>query len=282
LICLSVVSHGQGAVASRLLDSIERTAIAARAAGTTSPVSQVIYTRNVAEADGVSVRSALPGLTVIDNRSPRGFGENHNAAFQHCQAPYFCVVNPDIEWARDPFPALLACFGDSGDASAPSASNGRRKGSPIPRPLATPQARHARGLVAPLVLSPDGTIENTARTLYTVREMLVQKLRPTNRGADAHWLAGMFLLFRSDAYGQIGGFDERYFLYIEDVDICSRLRLAGWTLAQCPEASVVHDARNASHRSPRYMLWHLAGMVRYWRSSAFWRYRALLARESRG
>ncbi|MET0507554.1 MAG: glycosyltransferase family 2 protein [Burkholderiaceae bacterium] len=215
---------------------------------------------------------------MIDNRVPRGFGENHNAAFRHCLAPFFCVVNPDIEWASEPFAALLDCF----DRDRSSAEEGPHPpGTPAPRVLTTPQSRGARGLVAPLVTAPDGRTENTARTLYTFWEMLGQKLRPANRGPDADWLAGMFLLFRSDAYRQIGGFDERYFLYIEDVDICSRLRLAGWTLAQCADAIVIHDARNTSHRSPRYTLWHLSGMLRYWLSPAFWRYRALLARGQR-
>ncbi len=269
MICLSVVSHGQAAIASRLLDCIERTVRDARAAGQTPLISQVVYTRNVPESDTVTQRTLLPNLVVLDNNAPRGFGENHNAAFQHCKAPFFCVVNPDIEWQGDPFQALVGCFGS--DQSAPR---------PAPRLMTTPQALGALGLVAPLIRSPAGKLENTARRLYTILELISQKLRPANHGAAAHWLAGMFLLFRSDAYAQIGGFDERYFLYIEDVDICSRLRLAGWTLTQCQDATVLHDARNSSHRSLRYASWHLGGMIRYWTSSAFWRYRTLLAREA--
>ena len=247
MICLSIVSHGQAPIVGRLLDCIRRS-IAAGEPGA-GLVSQVIYTRNIPEPDVGPDLTGLPRLTVIDNSVPKGFGHNHNAAFSHCEAPFFCVLNPDIEWIGNPFPALLGCL------------------------EATEQRR---GLVAPRVVAPGGRIENTARRLYTPREMLRQKYQPSNKGPDADWVAGMFMLFRTDAYAQIGGFDERYFLYIEDVDICSRLRLAGWTLAQCAQATVIHDARNMSHRSPRYMLWHLAGMLRYWRSPSFWRYRTLL------
>jgi GT2 family glycosyltransferase len=91
----------------------------------------------------------------------------------------------------------------------------------------------------------------------------------------------MFLLFRSQAFRAVGGFDSRYFLYIEDVDICTRLRVAGWRLLQVSEAEVIHDARKQSHRSLKYTRWHLAGMLRYWSSPGFWRYRRLLSRSRR-
>jgi GT2 family glycosyltransferase len=89
----------------------------------------------------------------------------------------------------------------------------------------------------------------------------------------------MFLAIRSEAFEAIGGFDERYHLYCEDVDLCARLRLAGWQLRQARDAVVVHDARRASRRSLRHLGWHLASMTRLWRSDAWRRYRALIASE---
>ncbi|MGE0312625.1 MAG: glycosyltransferase [Lautropia sp.] len=263
MICLSIVSHGQRDLAVDLLACIARDA---------SPlVRQIVYTRNVPEPALPDRFAALPGLDCIDNPRPAGFGRNHNAAFARCREPLFCVLNPDIGWARDPFVALAAALGVAAPETArlpgPTLPDGDRQ-----RPL---------GLVAPLVVRPDGAIEPTGRALYTIAEMIGSKLHPSNRSIDADWLAGMFLLFRSDAFRQIGGFDERYFLYIEDVDISSRLRLAGWRLRQCADATVVHDARHRSHRSLRHARWHLAGMLRYWTSPAFWRYRSLLAQEAR-
>ena len=240
MICISIVSHGQGAIAARFLQSLDRCA--------PSLVSQVVYTRNIPETTPATTLRGI-ALSTIDNARPRGFGENHNAAFARCEQPFFCVVNPDIVLPDDPFPALYRCLADEG-----------------------------LGLVAPLVTTPSLVTENTARRLYTPPELIRQKLRPRNHGAAPDWVAGMFMLFRSEAYRAIGGFDERYFLYIEDVDICTRLRLAGWRLKQCRESSVIHDARKQSHRSLQYTAWHLAGMLRYWGSPSFWRYRAMLRR----
>ena len=76
-------------------------------------------------------------------------------------------------------------------------------------------------------------------------------------------------LVRRDAMLRYGGFDERYFLYYEDVDICCRARLAGWRVRVEPRAMVVHEARWDSHRKPRFFLWHLTSLLRFWRSPTY-------------
>ena len=234
-ITLSVVSHGQRDIALRMLQDILRLM--------PPDVAEIIYTANVPEQELPPLATGHIRLTMIRNETPKGFGANHNTAFSHCRTRYFAVLNPDLRFERDPFPALLRGF-------------------------AAPE----RGLMAPQIYSPEGRLENTARKLYTPRELIRQKLQPANHGSDPDWIAGMFLLFDARAYRAIKGFDEGYFLYIEDVDICSRLCLAGWTLAQAADARVVHDARKQSHRSLRFTLWHIGGMLRYWTRVCFWRY----------
>ncbi|MDO5101986.1 MAG: glycosyltransferase family 2 protein [Lautropia sp.] len=244
MITLSIVSHGQRDIALHLLQDLARLQPA--------HVTEIIYTANIHEPDLPAIEFGHIRLLIIRNERPKGFGSNHNAAFYRCQSPYFCVMNPDLRLADDPFSPLIDGF-----------------------------AQKRRGLMAPRIYSPEGRLENTARKLYTVPELLKQKLSPQNHGTQPDWIAGMFLLFKSRAYHEIGGFDEGYFLYIEDVDICTRLCLAGWTLAQTEKACVIHEARKQSHRSLRFTLWHIAGMLRYWSSLGFWRYRARLKKEER-
>jgi GT2 family glycosyltransferase len=88
----------------------------------------------------------------------------------------------------------------------------------------------------------------------------------------------MFMLVRSEAYAQVGGFDERFFMYCEDFDLCARLRLGGWALQVVTRSRVLHDARRASQSSLRPLLWHLHSLAKVWASATYWRYRALLAR----
>lgn len=81
------------------------------------------------------------------------------------------------------------------------------------------------------------------------------------------WVAGMFMLFPSAAFEAVGGFDENFYLYYEDVDICVRLRHLGYRVAVMRGASVVHNARRDSRRCLRFARWHAASMARY-----FWKH----------
>ncbi len=241
---LSVVSHEQGALVESLLSDLERLA--------PPLLAQVIVTRNLPEAPiRLPATLAVP-LRFIDNPHPKGFGANHNAAFAAAGVgDWFVVANPDLRLAHDPFPALAL----AGTADV--------------------------GLLAPQVLEPDGRVADSARPLPTPLALLRRhlggsKARPHEPPA---WYAGMFVAVRRQAWQAVGGFDERFHLYCEDVDLCARLRLAGWQLRQAPEAQVVHAARRASRRSLRHLGWHLASLARLWTSPAWRGYRALLRRE---
>jgi hypothetical protein len=230
-VALSVVSHAQNWLVNQLLVDLAQF----HPAGLS-----IVVTQNVRDPDTLVARH---GAEVIVNDLPRGFGANHNAAFRRCNAPYFCVVNPDVRLNMDPFPALVSVLRTPGNA----------------------------GVAGPQVCDPDGRTEDSARRFPTITRLL-RKLLPGARGPDypaaggpfaVDWLAGMFMLFRSDAFRAAGGFDERFFLYYEDVDICRRLGLAGYGAAYVPEVTVIHDARRASRRNLRLMAIHAASAIRY-------------------
>lgn len=240
---LSVVSHGHGALLWRLLDDLQHHPSLRGA--------RVIVTLNVPEDFN---RARWPGLDllVLRNEQPQGFGANHNAAFRQATGRWFGVLNPDLRLPDDPFPTLLAAAG----------------------------AQARPGLVAPRIVDPEGRDEDSVRANLTPWSLLRRRFDPgagrvsvaADGGAPVFfWLAGMFLLFSVDAYRRISGFDERFFLYCEDYDICARLRLAGADIAIVPGATVVHEAQRDSRRSSRHLRWHLASLARVWTSPVFWR-----------
>lgn len=250
---LSLVSHGHGALIERLLADIDQ--------WSSAELSEVFVTRNLAnEPIRVPKGLAFP-VRLIDSPAPRGFGANHNAALALCRSAWFGVLNPDLWLREDALGPLLA------------------------------EARPGSALLCPRVLEPDGREADSARELPTTARIAGRVLaRLTARrpsvashadAAPAEWFAGMFMLLRTDALRAVGGFDERYFMYCEDVDLCARLRLAGWALQQVRSVSVVHDARRASRRSPRHLTWHLTSLARLWASPAYREYRALLDAERR-
>jgi N-acetylglucosaminyl-diphospho-decaprenol L-rhamnosyltransferase len=227
---VSVVSHGQNRLVNLLLRDL---------AAFESSRPRILVTQNIPEAEPLE---APAGAEVIVNTQPKGFGANHNAAFRRCTSELFCVVNPDIRLHLDPFPALAS-------------------------------ALHAlrAGVAGPLVRDPEGRVEDSARRFPTLRS-LFDKARAGASGPEyaadrgpcvVDWVAGMFMLFRSEAYRRAGGFDERFFLYYEDVDICRRLGVLGYPCAYQPEASVTHDARRASRRNLKLMAIHAASLARY-------------------
>lgn len=232
-VTLSIVSHRQNALVNQLLGDVQRVC-ADRVA--------LVLTQNTPDPVQLATEELSCPAEVITNEQIRGFGANHNAAFAHCRTPYFCVCNPDIRLPSDPFPALL-------------------------QTLAEPCV----AVAGPLIRSPDGRIEDSARRFPTgaalLKKIFVDQRKPdylTDRGpVDVDWLAGMFMLFRSEAYRSAGGFDEAYFLYYEDVDICHRLLSSGKAAVFAPRAEVIHDARRESRRNPKYLFWHLRSMLRY-------------------
>lgn len=242
LVSISVVSHAQAVLVDYLLHDIESNCRATSI--------ELILTLNLDEtlpfaADGFS----FP-VKVIRNENPKGFSANHNQAFMHATGKYFCVLNPDVRFSSDPLPALLACFVNS-----------------------------SIGVAAPIVVSETGEIEDSARHFPSPLKILC-KLFGGCKGGDyvvktelvfPDWVGGMFMLFPRDIFKRLGGFDQRYFLYYEDVDLCVRLRLLGYKAALCPQAQVIHCAHRSSHRSFRYFRWHMNSMTRFFFSAAYWK-----------
>jgi N-acetylglucosaminyl-diphospho-decaprenol L-rhamnosyltransferase len=227
LISVSIVSHGQG----KLIENLVRQLLEC------SEVAHIIITVNISES------SRLPSherITVIHNAVALGFGENHNRAFDLCEEPFYLILNPDIELPSNPFPCLLRAL---------EASNS--------------------SLVAPRVVTPKGQIEPSARRFPTI-SLLIRKLLFGYQGSyksegifSPDWVGGMFMLFRSSDFKSLGGFDKRFYMYYEDVDICARARAAQMRITVATDVKVVHDARRASHRELRHAYWHLRSMLIY-------------------
>jgi GT2 family glycosyltransferase len=233
LISISVVSHGHAELVAQLFDDLR----AHKPAGI-----EVILTLNIQEALPFDSDSFPFSVKTIRNTNPRGFAANHNAAFKLAGGNFFCVLNPDIRVTSDPFLALV-----------------RELGNPT------------IGAVAPLILDPNGAIEDSARPFPTLSSLICKALGAEPKryyeideeSISPDWVGGMFMLLRRDAFAAVGGFDARYHLYYEDVDLCARLRLAGYDIRLVPSASAVHLARRQSRRDMRYLFWHLRSMIRY-------------------
>lgn len=240
-ITVSIVSHGQQALVVPLLLQLQQFSSAC--------IDRIILTSNIPEFDQVSSKTWRLPIEIVVNEHPKGFGANHNAAFTRCKTDWFLVLNPDIRIDSDILGALLM------------------------------HAQLNSGLMAPRIVEPGKSAPEPYRALITPMEVLRRNRQDYSPPPLPAWIPGMFMLFRDPAYRKISGFNEQYFMYGEDFDICARLQLAGWQIHIAEELHALHAAQRASRRDWQHFRWHLMSLGRLWSSSTFWRYRAMLARK---
>jgi hypothetical protein len=217
--------------------------------------TRVVVTLNLGDEIFDTSPYAALDLRVVRNASPKGFGANHNSAFKLCNTDWFGILNPDLALLdEEPFAAMLE-----------RASNTKVSGL---------------GLIAPRVVTGDLKVEDSVRENLTLFSLLRRATGNCNslevrcdayRGRPFFWVAGMCMLVRADAYFAIQGFDERFFLYCEDYDLCARLYNAGWAIRLDVHAKIIHEAQRDSHRSMRHLRMHLSSLMKVWLSKAFWR-----------
>jgi N-acetylglucosaminyl-diphospho-decaprenol L-rhamnosyltransferase len=239
-ITLSVVSHGQMALAVLLLRDLAK-----HCAG---QHLKVVLTLNLPEDIPCSSHPFPFELLVLRNDTPRGFSHNHNAAFSHAGGDYFCVINPDVRIDGDVFPSLMTAVSEI-----------------------------RAGVVSPLIIDENGVVESSARKFPTPLKIFKKVLSGIkekdyeigNLPIDVDWVGGMFMVFRRDFFEMLGGFDRKYFLYYEDVDLCARVRLKGFSVVLIPFVAATHVARRSSHRDSKYFFFHVRSMLRFFTSIVF-------------
>ncbi|MBE7434434.1 MAG: glycosyltransferase [Anaerolineales bacterium] len=240
---LSIVSHGDSGKTFRLLESIR----------TNEPDTQTRFQVLVTD----NLKNDLPdfdpipwvSLTVLRNERRLGFAENHNHAFEQAQGEYFVILNPDLVFQKPIFADLLKSM-----------------------------LTHKADLIAPQIVDETGVIQDSYRPLPTPFELIQRRLpgytfKPYLPDLDGiirpDWIAGMFWLVRSDTYRQLGGMDEKFFLYLEDVDFCSRARLRGKKIMVEPNIQVRHDAQRTSRRKLYYLYLHSRSALRFFFSPVY-------------
>jgi N-acetylglucosaminyl-diphospho-decaprenol L-rhamnosyltransferase len=247
-IVASIVSHGHGDTVLPLLH---------RLAALGPRLRRVWLTYDTPEQRVSAMIAATPWpfeLCVRQNPRSQSFARNHNQAFaaESAQAgrPPSCwwVLNPDVAWHDLSLQRVLAVFEDQ-----------------------------SIGLVYPTQIDDRGIIQDHARALPTPKAMLARwGAQLVDRAAApttvVDWVNGACLFIRGHVYQALGGFDEAYRLYVEDVDFCLRLQLAGYRMHFEPSLVVIHAGQRRSRRHWRHAWWHLQGLWRLWRSEPYHRY----------
>ncbi len=194
---------------------------------------EVILFDNASD-DGTAdyVTAHFPGVHVTASPANTGFARGNNLAAQKARGRYLLFLNPDT-WVNEDIATAMVNFLDA----------------------------HAQaGACAPRILTPDGSLQRGAiSTLPTLETLFYEvsglsRLFPRSRRFGRHKMtwwdhndqreveqpAGACIAMRREVFAQIGGFDESYFMYYEDVELCRAILAAGWKIYFLPQARVYH------------------------------------------
>lgn len=228
---LSIVSHRNGMLVNLLLSDIKRLKL---------NFHKIIITLNIPESDHFFAFPDLP-IFIIKNSYVKGFGANHNSAFLFSESDYFCVINPDVRLNSIDFDALIK-----------------------------PLIMSSIGVTTPAVYDPNGHLEDNARKFPTFFGLLTRNLSSSTNDfissigdVKVDWIAGVFMLFTKDSFLKVKGFDERFHMYFEDVDICKRLTKSGYSIMYIGSQHIIHAAQRKSKRNILYFAWHFSSMFKY-------------------
>jgi N-acetylglucosaminyl-diphospho-decaprenol L-rhamnosyltransferase len=217
-------------------------------------LAQVVVVDN-RSGDGSAERAAeaFPQIHLIRNTENRGFGAAANQGMRATRTPWVFLLNPDA----------------------------RIVGGTLGATLKLARGRPAAGAVGVLTCNGDGSTYPSARKVPTYREAIfhafLSPFRPDNRWSRAYrlagwdrrterrvdWVSGSSVLLRREALDRVGMFDEAFFMYVEDLDLCTRMRRDGWEVWFSPELEIEHIGGTATRGQRRMTLEHSKSMYRY-------------------
>ncbi|MDP8988347.1 MAG: glycosyltransferase family 2 protein [Actinomycetota bacterium] len=214
-----------------------------------------------------AVRRHDPEVDVVALPVNLGFGAGANRGVGRTSTPYVAIMNPDVVVQPGSTKALVEALQREPDLA----------------------------VVGPRIETPDGTLYPSARTFPDLADAaghaFLHFVWPGNRfsrryrmldwdhdtPADVDWVAGTHLVARRRAWDEVGGFDEGFFMYLEDVDLCWRLRQKGWRTGYEPAARVTHAIGRSTDQTPyRMIAAHHRSLWRYAAKTATGRRRLLL------
>ena len=220
------------------------------------PKNIVLVDNNSPDGSGLRLRAHFPQISTLLSERNDGYGAGVNLGVVHVQADFYLILNPDTYFQHNRMDEALALF----------------------------KKHHDLGILGMNLLNPDGTQQYSARTFYSAWSILLRrsqlgKLGLFHGGKQRHlmekawgngpfsadWVMGTGFIVRQQAFDQLQGMDEAFFLYMEDVDLCARMWAHGWQVWADPRLTLIHDHQRHSDQKmfSRSAKMHLKSLARF-------------------
>lgn len=215
---------------------------------------EVVVVDNDSDDDvAAAIGTSHPEVKVIERRRNAGFGRSHNLAAAHASGRYLLVLNPDTVVE----PGAIDEMVDFSDARA-------AEGDPV-------------GVVAPMLLNPDGTDQLTARSFPTASAGIFGRRSPLTRWFPSNpwsgkflrfdqvdrtmpwtvdWVSGAAMMVPRDLFESLEGFDPDFFMHFEDAELCARVGAAGRDVWCVPQGRIVHAEGGSRRGWPASQVWY--------------------------
>lgn len=215
--------------------------------------------KNAAQEQFVSNIESFKDVIYIDSKANLGFGKGHNAVIELLDSQYHAIVNPDILLREDSFSHILRYLAQN------------------------PQC----GMCIPKLVNQEGSMQLAYRREVTLFDLIIRMIFKNKFKArqkyhtmqekdfenpfQVPFAQGSFLVIRTDIFKNISGFDDRYFMYLEDADLCRQVNSISQVM-YCPNTTVIHKWEKGSHKNIKLFIIHLKSMLSYFMKwgFAFW------------
>lgn len=216
---------------------------------------EMIYIDNCSSDGTIEyIKSNYSLVRIYENKIIKGFGENNNYGVSHAKGRYIAIINPDIIILKDSIDSLFNYMNIYPET----------------------------GIIVPKLLNPDMSIQYSVRSFISMKILLSRILSKGNDGSNnkyinkylrkdldinktqaVDWAIGAAMFMSKDFFIQLQGFDERYFLYMEDEDLCLSSWLNNRPVIYMPTSQMIHNHLRASSKISRKAIMHIQSMCKF-------------------
>lgn len=198
-----------------------------------------------------NILKTLENVKVIENNNNLGFGKANNIALKTATGKYFVICNPDILMIEDSFSKIIPHMDKNKDI----------------------------GAIVPRLVNKNGQLEPVYRRQLTLYDVIIRYIHPFgmfkkrrayhtmqdmdySRRFNVPFAQGSFIVIRTELMKELHGFDDRYFMYCEDADLCRKINQIS-RLEYFPDTSIIHLWQKGSHKNLKLLKWHIQSMIKY-------------------
>lgn len=224
-------------------------------------IFEVIYVDNCSTDGSVEfIKNNFAKVKIIVNKKTLGFGANNNLGVSFSKGDYIAIVNPDIVFLKDSLDELYNYL----------------------------EKKEQDCIVAPQLLNPDYSIQYSVRgfmSIYvflmrflsrgkdetsneTIRKYLYKDI-DYNKEQNVDWAIGAALFMKKNLFKKLNGFDDAYFLYFEDVDLCFRSWKMGYPVIYYPKSRMIHNHLRASAKFSKKTFFHFKSMFTFFNKHGY-------------